>query len=190
MDEITDHVTIADILDDVGWPHRKNRCACPIHSGNNRSAFSFTDFGFICHNCGASGGLVDLAAALRSCTRLDAYQYLRRLAGLPPLAVNANWKPTAISASIPRKPDNPAWLELEAKIDAIERQRILFTNQLVNTRADSCKSKYYKDRDVTLPLERWYAIEQILQYRLAELDEKYMYWLCKFHQTPRKLSVA
>jgi hypothetical protein len=190
MDEITNYVTIADILDDIGHPHRRNRCACPIHDGDNKTAFSFTDWGFICHNCGASGGLIDLAVALRSCTRLDAYQYLRRLAGLPPLAVNTNWKPTTIPTPIPRKPDNPAWLELEAKIDAIERQRIMFTNQLVNARADSCKSKYYKDHDVILTLDQWYSIEQILQYRLQELDDEYTYWLCKFHQTPRKLNAA
>lgn len=191
MDEITDRVKIADILDDIGYPHGRNRCACPIHDGTNKTAMSFTDWGFTCFNCGASGGLIDLVIMLKVCTRLEAYRYLRRLAGLPVEPLPANWKPGKAEA-VPfstrgTKQDNPEWLELEAKVDDIERRRCTLLDRLVNARADSCKSKYYKDREITVSLDQWYRIEQNLQYQLAELDEQHAYWNCKFRQTKRRL---
>lgn len=57
---LTNQLSIADILDRFGIPHRRNRCACPIHGGDNPTAFSFTDQVFYCHTRGCSGNTITL----------------------------------------------------------------------------------------------------------------------------------
>jgi len=50
-------VTVAEIFDRVGWHYRGGRARCPFHQGNNPSALSFSDTGFVCFNCGEKGGV-------------------------------------------------------------------------------------------------------------------------------------
>ena len=64
-----DSTTIPDLLRQAGWSiHRWNghrgRARCPVHRGDNPSAFSFTEWGWNCWVCGAHGGPYELLVAL------------------------------------------------------------------------------------------------------------------------------
>jgi hypothetical protein len=82
FNEIRSRVTVRDILADFGHLPTRNRMACPIHNGKNPTSFSFTDGGFCCFSCGASGGLLDLIEALTGCDRQGAMEYLAQKAGI------------------------------------------------------------------------------------------------------------
>lgn len=57
------------------------RACCPIHKGDNPSAFSISRRGFFnCFRCGAKGGTADLLVALRGLTWKQALEYV---AGAP-----------------------------------------------------------------------------------------------------------
>lgn len=54
-------MTIFDVLEGHGWPTgRYGRTTCPIHGGDNRQAFSYTDDRWYCFACGAGGGIKKL----------------------------------------------------------------------------------------------------------------------------------
>jgi len=80
---ILSRVTIRDVLADAGHYPTRKRIACPIHDGNNRTAFSFTDSTFVCFSCGAKGGLLDLVEYLYHYSRQEALHHLCRMAGIP-----------------------------------------------------------------------------------------------------------
>ena len=62
---------------------RKRRTACPLHSGSNRSAFSWREDGlWHCFSCGAGGDRITLVRAIRNCTFPEAVQFLAELAGV------------------------------------------------------------------------------------------------------------
>ena len=71
-------VTIENVLDDFGITHRHNRAACPVHKGDNRSAFSFNDDTFCCHTRGCKGDVVTLIMALAETDIHGAIEYLSR----------------------------------------------------------------------------------------------------------------
>ena len=84
IDLALSRVTIADILSDAGIElGSHNRIACPLHRGNNRSAFSYTDIGFRCFDCQEQGSHLDLIQKLHGMSRPNAIRHLYRLAGLP-----------------------------------------------------------------------------------------------------------
>ncbi|GEM_PF-4168539 len=83
FEHITARVTIRDILNDAGLQPTGNRMTCPIHGGKNKTSFSFTDTGFTCFSCGATGGLLALVEYLHRCTKADAMRHLCRLTGMP-----------------------------------------------------------------------------------------------------------
>lgn len=74
--DILSSVTITDILDHKGIHYRGRRCRCPIHDGNNPTAFSFTNDVFNCFVCGASGGKLDLIEKLSNVDRNAARRIL------------------------------------------------------------------------------------------------------------------
>jgi len=53
-------MSIAVYLESKGFKIRHNRTRCPIHGGNNPSAFEIKGERFRCHSCGAWGDLHDL----------------------------------------------------------------------------------------------------------------------------------
>lgn len=57
---------------------RNRRCPCPIHHGEDYN-FSFTDHGFRCFVCGASGDVIDLVKAVcELATRGDAMKRINQ----------------------------------------------------------------------------------------------------------------
>ncbi len=82
LDTLKAGVTIENILDDFGIAHRHHRAACPVHRGDNRSAFSFNDEAFYCHTQGCKGGVIDLVMALAGTDFRGALDYLARKKGI------------------------------------------------------------------------------------------------------------
>lgn len=76
-------VTIESVLDDFRISHRRRRCACPVHGGDNRGAFSFSEDRFYCHTHGCKGDVIALLQALLKTDFLGALEYLARRKGLP-----------------------------------------------------------------------------------------------------------
>ncbi len=82
FNSILQRVTIRDILESHGIYSHKNRIPCPLHHGDNPTAFSFNDSTFYCFVCGASGGLIDLLIQLTGANRREAISQLEKMAGL------------------------------------------------------------------------------------------------------------
>lgn len=76
--EIHNRVTIRDVLS-VYCPSltvRGRRCPCPIHNGKDNN-FSFTDSGYKCFVCGASGDVISLVKDVcELSTRVDAMKQI------------------------------------------------------------------------------------------------------------------
>lgn len=67
----------------IGVNERTRRCACILHGGSNRSAFSWTEAGlWKCHSCGAGGDRIALVRAARRCSFREAVEFLAALAGV------------------------------------------------------------------------------------------------------------
>lgn len=82
IDDLKRGITIESVLDDFGVKHRARRCACPVHKGDNRAAFSFNDELYMCHTRGCSGDVVSLVMALTPTDFIGAAQYLARRKGV------------------------------------------------------------------------------------------------------------
>ena len=62
---------------------KTRRCACILHGGSNRTAFSWTEVGlWKCHSCGAGGDRIALVKAVRRCSFRGAVEFLAALAGV------------------------------------------------------------------------------------------------------------
>jgi len=62
---------------------RTRRCACALHGGTNRNAFSWTQAGlWKCHSCGAGGDRIALVRATRRCSFSEAVEFLAAMAGV------------------------------------------------------------------------------------------------------------
>jgi hypothetical protein len=78
-------VPTALLLSALGFDvsERTRRCACILHGGSNRTAFSWTEEGFWkCHSCGAGGDRIALVRAARRCSFPEAVEFLAVLAGV------------------------------------------------------------------------------------------------------------
>lgn len=78
-------VMMPRLLDALGFQVnvRARRCACLLHGGSNRSAFSWTEAGlWKCHSCGAGGDRIALVRAVKNCGFREALEFLARLAGV------------------------------------------------------------------------------------------------------------
>ncbi len=62
---------------------RTRRCACVLHCGSNRSAFSWREDGrWYCFSCGRGGDRIALVRAAKQCSFLEAMTFLGKLAGV------------------------------------------------------------------------------------------------------------
>ena len=107
-------ITIACILDDFGIKYRRNRCACPVHDGDNPTAFTFNDRYFHCFTRGCKGDIIDLTQALHNTDFKDAVEILCRKAGI------------AAPANIPRfrPPPPPKPVKIERPKRVSKKQRL------------------------------------------------------------------
>lgn len=83
--EVAALVPMPHLLEALGFivNERTRRCACLIHGGSNRSAFSWTDAGWWkCHSCDAGGDRIALVRAVRQCSFREAVKFLATLAGV------------------------------------------------------------------------------------------------------------
>jgi DNA primase len=83
--EIAALVPMSRLLESLGFDanERTRRCACILHGGSNRSAFSWTNDGlWKCHSCGAGGDKIALVRAVRQCSFQQAVDFLAALAGV------------------------------------------------------------------------------------------------------------
>jgi len=162
--EITARVTIGDVLRRAGMEPGRKRMACPIHGGENNTAFSFTDSAFICHSCGAKGGLLALVELLHKCSKRDALERLHALAGLPfdrageSAGVRFPYQPRLIRA----RRFNP---EYEAASDKLKWLELLQYSIGV-----ALRMLRRGIRDGRKPLDKFYSQEQVYLYELEELD--------------------
>lgn len=84
--QIRETLTVRDVLRSAGvdMPGR-GRMVCPVHQGDNPTAFSIFDAGrrWHCHTrCGTGGDVIDLAAALHSLSTRDAIRHCAALGGI------------------------------------------------------------------------------------------------------------
>jgi len=77
ISEIKARIAVADVLADAGVTLTRGRAACPLHGGDNPSAFSVRGERWTCFVCNAGGDVIDLAAALHG---TDTRTSIRRLA--------------------------------------------------------------------------------------------------------------
>jgi CHC2-type zinc finger protein len=83
--ELAGLVPMPGVLRALGFEvnERTRRCACLLHGGSNRSAFSWTEGGlWKCHSCGAGGDRIALIRTVRNCGFREALEFLGRLAGV------------------------------------------------------------------------------------------------------------
>ena len=126
-------VTITDILNNFNVEFRGSRCRCPIHGGDNQTAFSFTDEVFQCFACGANGGKLDLVEALGEVDRSEALQIIAQIAGVDG-AGNQSGQSTGSAIRIkPRKVD-PAEQAIADRLADIEKLQVTFLERLQNLR--------------------------------------------------------
>jgi phage/plasmid primase-like uncharacterized protein len=83
--EVAALVPMVRLLGALGFEAREKprRCACILHGGSNRSAFSWTEAGlWKCHSCGAGGDRIALVRAVRNCDFHAALEFLGLLVGV------------------------------------------------------------------------------------------------------------
>jgi hypothetical protein len=73
------------VLDSLGIPvnTRTHRAPCPVHGGNNPSAFAWTEAGlWHCHSCNAGGDAIELIRRVKGCSFKDAVSHLANVSGV------------------------------------------------------------------------------------------------------------
>ncbi len=82
-------VTIHAVLAGGGIevPTRDKRMRCPIHRGDNETAFLFNQERFRCFVCDAHGDVFELAQRLHSLTFPQAVEHVARIAGVASSAI-------------------------------------------------------------------------------------------------------
>ena len=93
--QIAEQVDMVHLLQALGFmvSPRTRRCACLLHGGNNRSAFSWTDNLWYCHVCHAGGDRIHLVRAVRDCSFHEAVGFLAALAGVDACGLDdARWE--------------------------------------------------------------------------------------------------
>ena len=163
--DILGRVTIQDILDSQGIQYRGRRCRCPIHCGNNPTAFSFTDEVFNCFVCGSGGGKLDLIMALYKASRFESMQILARIKGEslsthcnPPLQQETVFHRTSYVEG------NRRWLGGDLKTISFVQE--ILTRILAQTRRDTGRGKISAVGGITNA--------QLLEYQLECFDELYI----------------
>lgn len=167
FDDILQRVTVQAILENAGFKIRGSRTACPIHGGSNRSAFSFSDHGFCCFSCGASGGLISLVQQLYDYSKAEAMEYLCGLAGVPyePTGIERNPTPLIQSEDRLTIPEIE-YLQLENQYESIDDLRFGYGTMIRIIRK--------KAKSGAIPMSEFYRIEDWYQYLAEEADTRLM----------------
>ena len=178
--EITDRITVREILALEGLDAPRNRVPCPIHGGKNPTSFSFTDSGFYCFSCGAKGGLIDLVEHLHGCTRVEALRILSGMAGVPfeesvggSTLLHQPKKPTPLSPL--RR--NSHYRDAKNRLEWLKLWR-----SGLETVLRIIRRNIEADR---LPLPEFYAKEQLCLYQLEEVDKLVVTMKYKTNRTKR-----
>jgi hypothetical protein len=154
-------ITIENVLDDFGITHRHRRTACPMHKGDNRSAFSFNDETFYCHTRGCKGDVVTLIMALAETDIHGAIEYLARKKGLPYQTTAHNSRRPSPQLTPRREPSlkdtTREWIK------TIARLQRFWTEELIALR-EQFKAKLIPEVDY------WTGVHS-LDWHLNELDE-------------------
>jgi len=163
FNEIIQRVSIRDVLHNAGLRPERNRIACPIHGGTNPTSFSYSDAAFICHSCGAKGGLLVLTEYLHRCSKQEALKRLYDLAGLPfdtrRLANNAPQR-----SLIPRK-------RVQLILSLSETASRLDWLKLLQDGMETALRMIRRNiKEGKLPLQVFYAKEQQYLFELEQLD--------------------
>lgn len=163
FDDILQRVTVQAILENAGFKIRGSRTACPIHGGSNRSAFSFSDHGFCCFSCGASGGLISLVQQLYDYSKAEAMEYLCGLAGVPYEPTGIERNPTPLIQSEDRLTISEIeYLQLENQYEYIDDLRFGYGTMIRIIRK--------KAKSGAMSLPEFYRLEQRYLADLEEMD--------------------
>ena len=185
FDQILARVTIRNILIDAGHhPVRNRRASCPIHDGRNKTSFAFTDSTFICHSCGAKGGLLDLVEYLYHCTRQEALRHLCRMAGIPFVEKGSEPGPRPRVRPLPC-PVNPLIEddEYQAAKNLLEWLRLYKDALDANLRIIRRNVK-----EGAMPLEQFYPRDELLLYQLEEMDGEIAYSTYKVNRLKKRIN--
>jgi hypothetical protein len=182
FDEIVRRVSIKDILNDAGIHPDRNRMACPIHDGSNPTAFSYSDATFICHSCGAKGGLLALTEYLHECSKQEALMKLHQLAGLPfDVARPGSSKSRQFTAPRRRPRCSLEYHAAKNKLEWLETIQYGLNTALRLMRRNVKLGK--------VPLNHFYAKEQQYLYELAELDPTIIELNCRVNELKKRGSL-
>jgi len=116
--DVREEVTVADVLRSAGIePPAHGRMACPIHGGDNLSAFSVTHDGWrwSCWTRCGSGDAIDLAMRLHGLDFRGALEHCAELAGIVP-TYRAR---TDVAAAIARRAARPR--SIRTTLEAVVR---------------------------------------------------------------------
>jgi DNA primase len=127
--EIAALVPTAVLLSALGFKisERTRRCACIVHGGSNRSAFSWTETGlWKCHSCGAGGDRIALVKAVRRCSFREAIEFLAALAGVNFRSQQVSRREIAQTRQRRERAGHAAW----RIVDEIGRLRRYYTDAM------------------------------------------------------------
>lgn len=158
-------ITVADVLDSEGIPHRRGRCRCPIHGGSNPTSFSFTDELYYCHSCGAKGDVIRLVQELYGTDFRGALEILRdeyRVSGVNLDSIGENSKtPFVRKARCPRL-EGVEFARLNGQLLLNEFVYQVFTGYMARLRQRLDQGK--------IDLSFYYAEEQRIDMLLDDID--------------------
>jgi len=166
-------VTISSVLDEFGYKHRHNRCACFVHGGDNPTAFSFNDQTYYCYTHGCKGDVVTLLQHLLKTDFLGVLAYLARRKGID-LRLS-NKRKIRAPLRIPYKPKPARLAAWELAYELCREKIAIFSRRLVNLRSELKKGSISECDFYTQchKLDNWLEIldlkEATLHFKFREL---------------------
>jgi len=160
VEDLKRGITIADILDDFGIKYRSNRCACPVHSGDNPTAFAFNKDTYYCHTQGCRGDVITLIQALRQTDFLGAMEYLARKNGV--ILNLPEKRAVRVTKLIKQKPANSRLLVLKEELCLNRSLTSFYENRL--------KQLTLTRKKKTITEVQYYTDLHCLENSLDELD--------------------
>jgi hypothetical protein len=125
-------VPMFEVLRALGFDtnERTRRCACILHGGSNRSAFSWTDAGlWKCHACGACGDRIALVRAVKNCGFRETLEFLGHLVGVEYSPRRASRREIELARIGRERAENAAWRVR----DEVRRLRSYYRDDLHRT---------------------------------------------------------
>jgi len=164
IDHLKAGVTIAEILDDFGIPHKRSRCACPIHNGSNPNSFSFKEQYYRCHSCQEHGDVIDLIKVLLGTNDfLDAVKYLGRRKG-----IDINLHPRRLRPLPPRVVKSTP-VRIDGELIALQEEREI-CEEKITIFSDQLQKLPQELKAGNISQARYYLQEQKLDHWLHHLD--------------------